>query len=267
MKIKAGGWEDEAVRELTEELKLDPDSVNMDSGPTSDSIEVQGDGATNNESEWLIFKNYASAESYAYDYVQEMLEDDPSMFSQDWIQQHIFVTPTDIRIISGEDADAYIGEMSDEEILDHSGERARYDDFQYEIDDLEEQKSVIEDDMEEVEETGDDVNYDALADGLNVVEEEINNLELQRDSLAGDIREKLLEDYANDIADRLENDLINYMNDLGFSLNDGIPNWVSIDYDKAAQDAVNTDGVAHFLDSYDGTEEELSSGAVAFGTN
>jgi len=37
--------------------------------------------------------------------------------------------------------------------------------------------------------------------------------------------------------------------------------------DQAAEDAVDTDGVAYFLDRYDGEAVELPSGAVAFGVN
>jgi hypothetical protein len=40
-----------------------------------------------------------------------------------------------------------------------------------------------------------------------------------------------------------------------------------IDYDEASQDAVDTDGVAHFLASYDGDEVELPNGKVAYRTN
>lgn len=42
---------------------------------------------------------------------------------------------------------------------------------------------------------------------------------------------------------------------------------LGINIDEAAQDAIDTDGVAHFLDGYDGETVELPSGAVAYGTN
>lgn len=44
-------------------------------------------------------------------------------------------------------------------------------------------------------------------------------------------------------------------------------NWGGIDYFKAAENAVNTDGPGHFLAHYDGEIRELPSGAVYFRTN
>jgi ferritin-like metal-binding protein YciE len=38
---------------------------------------------------------------------------------------------------------------------------------------------------------------------------------------------------------------------------------VSIDYDKAAADAVNTDGWSHFISSWDRNSIDLANGAVA----
>lgn len=43
--------------------------------------------------------------------------------------------------------------------------------------------------------------------------------------------------------------------------------WVKIDVKEAAEDAVSQDGVAHFLDVYDGRAVELANGAVAYATN
>ena len=40
-----------------------------------------------------------------------------------------------------------------------------------------------------------------------------------------------------------------------------------IDIDKASESAVDTDGVAHFLSSYDGEQIDLSNGHVAYRTN
>jgi len=43
--------------------------------------------------------------------------------------------------------------------------------------------------------------------------------------------------------------------------------FIQIDIEKASEDAIRTDGVAHFLDHCDSSEVELPSGAVAYGTN
>lgn len=43
--------------------------------------------------------------------------------------------------------------------------------------------------------------------------------------------------------------------------------FIQIDVDKAVEDAIDTDGISHFLDRYDGSELDLPSGAIAYGTN
>ena len=48
-----------------------------------------------------------------------MLEDEPELFNQDFIKEHLFMTDTDRRIVAGEEADnAYDGQEEDDDYDD-----------------------------------------------------------------------------------------------------------------------------------------------------
>ena len=267
MKVKSSGWQDEAIRELTEELKLDPDSIKTGSGPTSDSVELKASGASNGEKEWVIFKNDTAAERYAIEYVREMLEDDPVSFNQGWLEGFLFIRPGDIGIIAREDADSYYEDMSDDEILDHSGHEHLIDEITEQIDVLEQKVLELGEQMKQADEAGDDDTYDMLSQQLDDVDATVLDLEQQKEPIIDDAREYLIETRTEEIERILEKNPLEYAQDLGYGFGQDMPSWMSIDFEEAAQDAIKTDGVAHFLDSYDGYEEEVPSGAVAFGTN
>lgn len=60
--------------------------------------------------------------------------------------------------------------------------------------------------------------------------------------------------------------ILNYLEDMGYTEDDLFGQIIPyLDIEKAAQNAVDTDGADHFLDRYDGSGDELPSGAVAFG--
>ena len=67
--------------------------------------------------------------------------------------------------------------------------------------------------------------------------------------------------------ERVKKDPIGYLQDIyGEELNDfDLQNYV--DKDSLIEDAVNTDGVAHFIAGYDGNETELGQGFSAYRTN
>ena len=60
-------------------------------------VEVPGEG------EYYAFSTTFDASREAEDYVQEMLEEDPYLFNQDWLQAYLKVSPTDIRLIANDE--------------------------------------------------------------------------------------------------------------------------------------------------------------------
>jgi len=82
-------------------------------------------------------------------------------------------------------------------------------------------------------------------------------------------REALQEKYYDEMYKALEDPINYFVDEQGiYTIEDLMKqSFIRIDVDRAAQDAIDTDGVAHFLDGYDNEEVELPSGAVAYGTN
>jgi hypothetical protein len=89
--------------------------------------------------------------------------------------------------------------------------------------------------------------------------------DIGRDELAEKIRVKEKER----IQEKLEDPIEYFVNERGIYSKEQLmeQGFIRLDMDSAAEDAVNRDGEAHFLDIYDGKAEELPSGAVAFATN
>ena len=253
-RVRAGTWQEKAKAELEAELGgIETEDTGRTSMRDAITLESTSGRAANGESEWIVFKDMKSAERYAVEYVQEMLDDDPSMFDQKWLKNHVFVSPTDIRIISNEDADSYVDDIryeSEERLLDEAGMLRAWQA-------LEDKKDALSDKM--MEET--DPRKEAA------FQKQIDKMEQAQSKLVDKADDKLRSELAKRTADALKSDPLEWAEELGFEFDKNRPPWLQIDTRKAAQDAVNTDGVAHFLDNYDGEEVDLDSGAVAFGTN
>ena len=253
-RVQAGTWQEKAKAELEAELGgIETEDTGRTSMRDAITLESTSGRADNGESEWIVFKDMKSAERYAVEYVQEMLDDDPSMFDQKWLKNHVFVSPTDIRLISNEDADSYVDDIrsqDEERLLDEAGMLRAWQALDAQRDKLGQLALVAKDPRQEAKLTK---QFDKIVSDMNkLVDKADDKLRLQ---------------LAKETAKRLKDDPLEWAEELGFEFDKNRPPWLQIDTRKAAQDAVNTDGVAHFLDNYDGEEVELDSGAVAFGTN
>jgi len=148
------------------------------------------------QKEYLVFPSYNAAERYAVNYVKEMLEDDPSMFNQDWLQYYM----------KANDTHAFASDAGD----------SAYEDAEY----------------------------------------------------SGEDPDEAYEEAYNRVESELKRDPVSYFADFGISVTDAYEKgWLSIDTRKAAQGAVDTDGIEHFLASYDGNEINLANDAQAYRIN
>jgi hypothetical protein len=246
MTIKAGGWEDKAVAELAEEEGLDADDLKVSRGPGRNSMMVESRGrGFSGESEWMVFKSDNDAERYAFEYVKEMLDDEPGMFKQSWLQNYLMISKTDARILVSEEADSYVENIEDDEtrLMEEAGLESAWDK-------LEEQEW----DLDEEDPEPDD--YKA----------QMKKIEDKREDLRERAKDKVRERYESDLEDRLQNDLMDWLSEMGYEMA-RLPSFVQVDTDKAAKSALRDDGIAHYLDRYDGDATELRSGAIAYGTN
>ena len=142
-------------KELNEEKK-DEEDYNPDTlfDEIYDEIEVSFDGnmvkAISNDTgeyceidngDYIFFENDDVAEEEAIERVKEDLENDPDMFSKDWLMGHI--EPMDPDTIASEQADSDIDGIDDKEILELADMEEEYDEM-IEKEDLEGAEEVVE---------------------------------------------------------------------------------------------------------------------------
>jgi len=226
--------------------------------------------------EWIIYDDYDKAERGCVGYIRQMLEDEPEMFTQNWLQHYITMSDTDRRIIADEEASDYAREQLDEdEAMEKAGFNEKNDELQEDIDllekeieDLEEEKaeleSTVEDEGDENRELGSQISD--IESDISSKMDEIFTKGKQQEALPDEAREKVQEDKCDEIYEELEDPVQYFVEDHGmYSIEDLMEaSFISIDVDKAAQDAVDEDGVAHFLAGYDGNVTELDSGIVMY---
>jgi hypothetical protein len=184
--------------------------------------------------EYSVIRSEEMAEKIAINYVRDMLDHEPEMFSWNWLSQHIYVSDLDKRMIATDDADVYIGDMSDDDLLSDS-------------------------------QWGPD---ESVREQIEKLQEENPK---QATEMIQKVREEAEEKYSDHMIERMTNDLTGFLEDLGYDLKDPQllhnATWIQIDTEEAAKDAVNVDGWAHFLSHYDGEYTEISDGMVLFRRN
>lgn len=95
-----------------------------------------------------------------------------------------------------------------------------------------------------------------------------NRLEEEMADRGVNSKEEFVEQMTKDMIDEGGGGYTHYMENFGKEGADKIVldnNLINVD--EAAKDAVNTDGIAHFIASYDGEEISLKNGGVAYRTN
>lgn len=203
--------------------------------------------------EFLVFKSEDDAVKFAEEQVREDLETDPQMFSKDWLQSFVYITDTDRRIISGEESDNYIENMTEEEIVKEAGNEDEYDSFSEKVDDLETQEALLPDGKE-----------------LSQTKKEyLKKLITERQKLITDSTEEARDKRYDEIYESLEDPIRYFVDEQGIYSREELlkQSFMSIDYERATEDAVSTDGWQHFIATYDGDSIDLKDGWVMARTN
>ena len=167
--------------------------------------------------EYVWIENEDEAERIATEIVGQDLEESPGNFNQTWLTNWIQLSSSmDRNYMALEEANAIVGNMDDNEILDYVG----------------------------VEIDSNDENYDKKV---------------------SDAREQIISDKSDDIYEALGNPY-NYFVESGLTDEKDYLEIVKkyIDIDGAAEDAIDTDGWAHFLSLYDGDYDTTPEGVVFF---
>lgn len=218
--------------------------------------------------EWLIFQDSESAERQAVEYVESQLDDEPGLFSQEWLKDYIYMTDTDRSMHANEESTSYSDELSDEDALKEAELDDKHDELQEKIDVLEAENEDLEDEKSELESTL-AVQIDDIENNISSKMDEIHILEKKQEALPDEAREKIQEDIYDEIYEELEDPVEYFVEVHGMYTIEELmdSSFVSIDTKKASQAAVDEDGVAHFLAGYDGNEVELDNGMVMYRTN
>jgi hypothetical protein len=186
--------------------------------------------ATDNKLEYRVFKTEDDAEEVAVEQVREDLEENPEYFNQEWLMNYI-------------DGRNFFEESLNEMNLVYA---------------------------EDIKSENDKVYANRL-----IAEMVENGIMDEEDALSGN---------AEELADYYMQDFVNLMTEEQLNEgNDGLDYFISnfgeeetyrmvrdnnlIDIDEASKDAVNVDGIGHFLSSYDGETLYLSDDYVAYRIN
>ena len=179
--------------------------------------------------EYRVFETYAIAYNTAIEQVREDLEENPDYFNQDWL-------------INWVDVDDTIENILEEYYRSYADDIAFEDDSRYN------NRLIAE----------------MVANGLMTEEEATSE---DADDIAEDNVDNLVDLY---VEENMEGDkgVVWYISNFGQDdFRDLVIDNNLIDISGASEDAVDTDGVAHFLSSYDGEEIELDNDVVAYRTN
>lgn len=175
----------------------------------------------------------------------------------------VYVTDTDKRIISGEEADSIIDNMDNEQIIDESSDgRRTYNSKEHEIEskieELKDEISSLEDLQAESE---NDEDYDNIADTITDKESEIEELEEAlgnlEEEIADDVRQEVYDDIYERTYYRLENDLEDWLSEYGYEDYTEV-NFLVVDYDSIADYLASdymvyeADGKHYFFINYKG---------------
>lgn len=178
------------------------------------------------ESEWIVFESEEDAENAAKEKVQEDLENEPYLFTKEWLSNHITISENDKNSLASEEADYIIESMSDDEIIEEAGLSETYDELNNEL------RSEYDVDKEK-------------------------KIRMEMEDLLETAKEKLQEQYIDEMMENLKDPYNYFVKEQGIYSDDDFfkASFVTIDIESAVDDAINTDGISHFLDGYDGEEE------------
>ena len=186
--------------------------------------------ASDGSHEYLVFEDFDEAHEYAVDDVKNNLEENPEYFQRDWLMAHL-------------EAGNFFRNVYDEWNMGYATDIMTEDDDKY---------------------------------PNRLIAEMVQWGIMDSDEANGRDAEEIANDRMSDFVNALTDDQINQGND-GFdyyidnfgeeeAFNMAVKNNL-IDIESASEDAVNVDGVAHFISSYDGEEIALNNGSYAYRIN
>ena len=227
-----------------------------------DTYEVEGD-------------TYAVGEEYEMDdamleYAQNMIDEGLENFESWWIEQYIEPDDNNIEQFAEEEADNRIEDLTDEEILEETGEEGPDDFREYleikvsEKEDYESQKENLEDELNDLDIDEDEERMEEIEDEIAEIESEISELDEEISELESKIdqfdideaKDELRQTYVDNTLEEIRSDGVSYFTDnVGYSFDDAVETFFWFDEESAKYDLANEQGYDPIC-SYDGGYNE-----------
>ena len=241
-------WQAVAKKELEHELEVETEienSIDFDNDEFLLTAMFDSEG-NNEESQWLVYKDDSIAIYEAEQQVEDMINDSPESFTQDWLAEFMYISEGDRSGMAQEESDHLVDDMEEAELLLEAN------------DDEEDEHEALQDKIDEL------YDQDPVQEGFK---EKLHALTDAQERIIDTLREEYRDKKYDEIFEELRDPVDYFVDTHGmYTLEELVKApFMSIETDMAATDAVATNGAAHFLDSYDGKGVELSSGAIAMG--
>ena len=184
-----------------------------------------------NGAEYLLFESHEDMVKEAEDQVRQDLENEPEIFSPDFIDSHQDVSDTDARLLANDFAESRLEGAEDE------------------------LSSEIENEVrDELSDKEDDDNFEELVDD-EVQKRLPKALEEKESEISDELEEEIKRDFRDFIVNQegLTSDE-NFQEEYG--------KFMILNIDEAVDDAISTDGAEHFISRIDGESHEVNGGKV-----
>ena len=264
--------EDSVLAEMARELDIDPDELKIQddrSGFSVQAYEISIRGGKHGK-EWKVVASEDDERELALEIVKQDLDQEPEIFEPNFIESHIDVDRL------RQELESDVQSSNEERLRDESPE----DFWKEAARDGMDEKWVVEWDSpdssgtlpgtfaseSEAIDAGEDWKHDAVA--ANTDEESDEN-DFSYSTEPAEPEDSDIEQLATSMTEAELQNPMEYLENI-YGKEDAVKQAIQIagiDIDAAAEEAVNIDGPAHFLSSYDGQSYTTDGGLVYWRTN
>jgi hypothetical protein len=260
--------EDAVLEEMSKALDIDVEELNIKESHLGDfgagtvyEITIRGGG----HKEWNVVADSDQERELAIEIVKQDLDEQPEIFEQSFIESHIDTDRLrrDLESDVQNERYEYLNDMSPEDFWKEASREGLDEKWIVEWDSPDGKGKLSETFTSEDDaiSAGEDWKREAVAANQD---EDFDESDFDYYVEAAEPDDSDIQDLAERMATDLLKDPMEYLEDI-YGKEDAVKQAIriaGIDIDAAAEEAVDTDGAAHFLSSYDGNSYETDGGLV-----
>jgi hypothetical protein len=250
--------ENAVLREIAKRLDIEPDDLSIKNGSApngyGDAYTISTQGG---RQEWIVMENEDEFETAARLGVENDLQNEPEMFNKDFLSGHINMERLKHELYDG------IYDSNYDSLNDEAEQKPLAFIKEHGLDCPSPPEKLLKEYADAMED--EEIQASTILSNLHkeIPEEQWDILGEEPTVPSSDV-ESIAEQMTND---RLR-DPLGYLEDIfGSDATAKAIEFGGIDYKSAADEAVSTDGAAHFMSTYDGNYETSPSGFVYFRHN